>query len=127
MTEVWPGVMDAGLNEHVTSLEQLRVIAPVKEERIAVAPTVTATEVALTSVVPVGPVEFSEKSAAAFPFKVSAGAVPVMLEVTVMAPVLLAVGVVEELVVDGAPVVMVGLNVTWKVQLAPGWSVVTQL
>lgn len=109
-------MIDVGLNVQVTSLEQLSVIELVNDESVAAAPTVTLTEVALTSVVPVGPVELSAKSAAEFPFKVSVGAVPEKLEVTVMAPVLLAV-VEEDVDVeddeeDGAPVVVVGLNVT---------------
>lgn len=105
-------MIDVGLNVQVTSLEQLSVIELVNDESVAAAPTVTSTEVALTSVVPVGPVELSAKSATEFPFKVSVGAVPEKLEVTVMAPVLLAVVEVDEDEDPVAPLVMVGLNVT---------------
>lgn len=101
------------MNEHVTSLEHASVIEPVKEESVAEAPMVTSTDVALTRVVPVGPVELSAKSAVELPLSVSVGAVPVKLDVTLMLPVLLAVDEDDEEEEDvAAPFVIVGLNVT---------------
>lgn len=107
--------MEVGLKEHVTSLEQLSVTDCVKDETVAATPTVRLTDVALTRVVPDGPVELRVNSAVAFPFTVSVGAVPEKLEVTLIEPMLSAVDVDEEEdeeEVDGAPVVVVGLNVT---------------
>lgn len=101
------------MKEHVTSPEQLSVMDLVKEESVATAPTVRFTEVALTSVVPEGPVELRVKSAVAFPFTVSVGAVPEKFEVTLIAPMLSAVDEEEEDEDEPvAPVVVVGLNVT---------------
>lgn len=112
MVEVWPGAMEAGLKEHVTSLEQLSVTDLVKDETVAATPTVRFTEVALTSVVPDGPVELRLKSAVEFPFTVSVGAVPEKFEVTLIEPMLSAVDEEVEDDDDDTPVVVVGLNVT---------------
>lgn len=118
---VWPGVMDDGLNEHVTLDEQANVMLPVKEDSKLALATVTVAEVAPTAGVVDGPVAVSEKSATAAPDIVAVGAVPLTLDVTLRDPVLLAVEL-EDVVS-----VTVGANVTFSVQLFPGSSVVTQL
>ena len=112
---VWPGVMDVGLDEHVTSLEHVKLMEPVNEGEpwTTAAPTVSVAEVALTKVTPLGPVELSEKSASAVALIVSEGDVPLMFDVMVMVPVFAPVEVaVLPLLVD-----VVGLKVTLMAQL----------
>ncbi len=120
---LWPGVIWVGLNVHVTVLEQLKVMLPLKAESTAAALTVRLTESVPIKGMVEGPLDDREKSGRAVPVRLATGAVPVRLLVKLTAPVCVPVTLLPELEVDE----LVGLNVTKIWQLLPGERVEGQL